>query len=211
MIAYHFCYRRLLLDGRRSIVYASGPVLVWYDDDEVWACDFAWHEPQPIGSLSGRGPDGVSLTIQPASVSYRYGRLWAWRSRPLHIIRMYGADGLPVATRIDFATPLQQRNDTFYQIDRYLDIFISADEQRFVISDEDELAEARRLGLVSHEQQRLVEAQRRELIDVLRAGSFATWLGEQPPFDLSRIPLSWHISSRWFEAGVDDGWPQEYD
>src|SRR5262249_50974843 len=149
--------------------------------------------------------------ITPVRDECRYGRLWAWRSRPLWIFEMYAPDGVLAATRIDFATPLVEHEGALYQTDLYLDVFIAADGRQFLVEDEDELELARRIALISREQYELVREQQRELIDVLRTGRFAAWLGSRPPFDPAAIPPYRGSTGRYIQPGEPDGWPAGVD
>ena len=210
MVAPDYYYRRRFLrePGLRHVFHDYGPALVWRDDEQLWGCDFAQEMAEPIGRLKGLDLSGQPGAIIPARAECRNGRLWIWRARPLSIFAMYGPDGTLAATRIDFATPLQEHRGALYQTDLYLDIFVAADGRAFVVDDEDELEQARALGLVAHEPYRLVRDQQRELVAALGAGGLDSWLGPQPPFDLGRIPVYRASDGRYIQPGESDGWPE---
>ena len=210
MVAQDYFYRRRFVrePGLRHVFHDYGPALVWRDDEQLWGCDFAQEADEPIGRLEGLDPSGRPGAIVPARPECRYGRLWIWRSRPLAIFAMYGSDGTLAATRIDFATPLQEHGGALYQTDLYLDIFVAADGRTFVVDDEDELEQARAVGLVERDRYRLVREQQRELIALLETGGLNSWLGPRPPFDLARIPGYRASDGRYIQPGEPDGWPE---
>lgn len=206
-----YFYRRRFVreQGLRHVFHDYGPALVWRDDDDYWGYDFCLAESAPTGSMPGLDLAGQPGVIAPAQSEWRYGRLWAWRSRPLASFAMYGPDGTLVGTRIDFATPLAEHGGARYQTDLYLDVFISADRAQILIADQDELEEARGSGLISHEQHQLVLAQQRELVDILYDGTFDSWLGPQPVFDPALLPPYRGSVGRYIQPGQPDGWPKE--
>jgi hypothetical protein len=205
----HFYRRRFVHEpGLRHVFHDYGPALVWRDDSDCWGCDFVPADAAPLAPMKGRDIDGRPGVIIPIREECRYGRLWAWRARPLWIFEMYGPDGVLAATRIDFATPLAGYAGALYQTDLYLDVFVAADGGKFLVEDEDELETARGIGLISHEQYRLVRAQQRELIGVLGAGNLAAWLGLRPPFDPAAIPPYRGSIGRYIRPDEDDGWPE---
>jgi hypothetical protein len=205
-----YYYRRRFVrePGLRHVFHDFGPALVWRDDAECWACDFFQDTVAPIDTFKGIDPEGQPGLIVPARAKCRFGRLWAWRSRPLSIFAMFAADATLAATRVDFATPLSEHGGALYQTDLYLDIFISADERRFLVDDEDELEAARPLGFISAAHYRQVCEQQRELLAILRMGSFDAWLGPQPPFDPTRLPAYRSSVGRYIQPHEPDGWPE---
>jgi hypothetical protein len=205
-----YYYRRRFLDGRRYIFHDYGPALVWRDD-ELWGCDFFQAEPAPIGVLKGFDLAGRPGVIVPKRNECRYGRVWAWRTRPLLIVAMYGPDGTLAATRIDYATPLHTYGGALYQTDLYLDIFVAADGRKYLIDDHEELEQALATGLITPERYELVRAQEQELIEVLRAGALEAWLGPQPPFEPAVLPAYRSSDGRYIAADQTDGWPEGLD
>ena len=60
-----------------------------------------------------------------------------------------GADGLRFAFNCDIATPMEREGDATFAVDLFVDVLVRADGHSVHVGDEDELAKAFELGLLS--------------------------------------------------------------
>lgn len=181
-------YRRRLLTGEVHVSTSVGPAWIAHDTSKLLVVDHLWggHE---ITSLWDR--EGVQLEYLEVFAA----RTWWWADRSLRLIQAYDAAGELLTYRIDFASHPRRDGEAVYQTDWYLDLFVSGDGRRFVIDDEDELAEAITRHLITAQQATEAHEQCAFLVQRIEDASLAEWLLTQcsTPFELERLPVEPHI------------------
>jgi predicted RNA-binding protein associated with RNAse of E/G family len=131
----------------------------------------------------------------------------------LRLLQQFDAAGQATLYRIDFATLPHRHRWTIHQTDKYLDLFIAADQSEYALLDEDELAAAYDQGLITADLRDRILAQAGELVDLLEAGQFGAWLATwlNAPFDLAQLTVKPSWTYREYGPGQPDGWPAGVD
>jgi predicted RNA-binding protein associated with RNAse of E/G family len=181
-------YRRRLLNGAVNVSTSVGPASIAHDTSELLVIDHLWGG-HPMTSLWAR---------QEVQLEYRgvfAARTWWWTDRPLRLIQAFSASGELLTYRVDFATRPMRDGAVLEQTDWYLDLFVSGDGRRYVIDDEDELAEAVARDLVTAEQAAEAQEQCAFLVQLVGERSLAAWLRTQcsTPFERKQLPTQPHV------------------
>lgn len=206
MTHFAYYYRRRHLDGTTSISLSSGPVVIRCNTAELGVFDYRLGWPSVDAPQPGRRGTSQRTIDRPAAVA---ARLWLWYTRPMRIIQQIDKSAGTTHFRIDFATTPLCMPQATYQTDLYLDLFVTANGDDYVIDDEDELVRAASQGLISPESQAAVLSQCDALVQLLEAGQFRDWLAScySVPFTFDDLRGERDNQKQGFGPGEPDGWP----
>lgn len=177
-----------MLMGEVNISTSVGPVRVAHDTASLLVVDHLW-DGHTMSSIWDR--QGMQIERRRVFAA----RTWWWTERALRLIQVFDAVGQLVTHRVDFASRPTRDGDRVFQTDWYLDLFVSGDGRRYVIDDEDELAQAVSQHLVTEEQADEAREQCAFLVRLVEDGSLAAWLETQcsTPFELALLPEAPHV------------------
>lgn len=85
------------------------------------------------------------------------------------------------ALNCDIATPMEREGNTTFGVDLFTDVLVRQDATSYVVTDQDELSDMLRRGVISPAEGRGAERGLRELLDLIEAGRLLRWLGEFAP------------------------------
>ncbi len=206
MIDFDYYYRRRYLDGSTGISITTGPALDRCDDEQIGVFDYMLTGPVFATPVAGRRGTTASTIARPTSVA---ARLWLWPARSMRLLQQFDQRGQCSHFRIDFATPPRRDAHSIYQTDLYLDLFVAPNGSDYVITDEDELAEAVERGMISSEAHAAVIVECDHLVQLLEHGQFLRWLDGlcDAPFELEGLSAERAWQHREFAPGASDDWP----
>ena len=181
----HLYYRRRKCDGREHTSHWFGAGRVVCDTAAVLVVDWALPAPELLRHSMGNPVDTPRLRLFNLDVLWQYSRHWWWRSHPLNIMAVYDVHGNLILQGVDFATPAITVDNQIWQTDLYLDCFVGADGQTWLVEDEDDVAEAYECGLLSADQRSMIEHELQFVINHVENETWFAWLESlcNEPFD----------------------------
>lgn len=204
---FSYQYRRRKPSGKTNISLTSGPVFAPVYTDQLRVLDYPLARSAYTSPVTGRrGTQNITIERPTPSAN----RLWLWADLPIRFMQQFNQQNQCILFRIDFASLPTFRETAIYQTDLFLDLYVTADQQRYAILDEDELEEALQHNLLDATMHQQIVECCNELVARAEDKQLYAWLASfcDIPFDNNRLltPPNW--TYHHYKAGEHTIWPE---
>jgi len=200
-------YRRFLDEGTHVYRFdGQRNIYLHRHDDRACVFDFRFRHRDgrpPLAYTGARWQGQTQIVLLPNPD--HLGRAFFFADRWVNIVQVFELSGRSLAYKCDICTPAQWCETAYYQTDLWLDLLVTGDGLGYVISDEDEFAQAEAAGLMTPDIARQAQETLAWLVERVESEQFLAWLADLCPAAVVAVE---HPRS---EVSVAIRWPARID